>query len=260
MARRMIKDPRMQLTAFQDRSINTLTVRLLLVTAVFLVVGSSVNAWPPQPAHEGCLHKNPRLAYSAFDTPLQQEDGWVAIKTDEGLLFVWNVRGLYFTLSIKGKEIKPLDDPDHIFFNVDGRTLQIQLASINNFAPDAKEKKLDDKSILAAHRDWESKFVEELIHSKLKVQTFNVRLSSGSDASMWQFDMPEGMDSEAKKQLYLTVVNKDYVLMLNSEATTAISDDDGRKFLLDTIATLKNSPTPIDVKKLSDSIRKGAAP
>src|SRR6266550_2508103 len=53
-----------------------------------------------------------------------QEDGWASIQTNDGMLFVWNVRGLYFSLAVKGKEIKPLDDPDHIFFAVDGRVLQ----------------------------------------------------------------------------------------------------------------------------------------
>ena len=189
----------------------------------------------------------------------QQKEGWTTIKTDDGIVFVWNVRGLYFTLSVKGKEIKPIDDPDHIFFSVDKKVLQIQTAAISNFAADAKEKKLEDKAILAAHRDWESKYIEDLIHTKIAVRTFNTRLSNGSDALMWQFDMPEGMNSEAQKQLYLTLVAKDYVLMLNSEANAAFPDADGRKFLLDTIATLKLSPTPIDVKKLSESIGAGSA-
>jgi hypothetical protein len=186
----------------------------------------------------------------------QQEDGWSTIKAEDGLVFVWNVRGLYFSLALKGKDIKPLDDPDHIFFNVDGRILQIQLTAINNFAPDAKEKKLADRAILAAHRDWEAKYIEDLVHSKLTVRTFNAKLSNGNDASMWQFDMPEGMNADAQKQLYLTLVAKDYVLMLNSEATAGLSEGDGRKFLLDTIATLKLSPTPIDVQKLAESLRK----
>ena len=189
----------------------------------------------------------------------QQEEGWTTIKTDDGIVFVWNVRGLYFTLSVKGKEIKPIADPDHIFFSVDGKVLQIQTAAISNFAADATEKKLEDKAILAAHRDWESKYIEDLIHTKLAVRTFNTRLSNGSDALMWQFDMPEGMNSEAQRQLYLTLVAKDYVLMLNSEANAAFPDADGRKFLLDTIATLKLSPTPIDVKKLAESISAGSA-
>ena len=190
----------------------------------------------------------------------QQEEGWTTIKTDDGIVFVWNVRGLYFTLSVKGKEIKPMEDPDHIFFSVDGKVLQIQTTTISNFAADATEKKLEDKAILAAHRDWESKYIEDLIHTKLAVRTFNARLSNGSDALMWQFDMPEGMNSEAQKQLYLTLVAKDYVLMLNSEATATFPDADGRKFLLDTIATLKLSPTPIDVKKLAESISAGNKP
>lgn len=193
-------------------------------------------------------------------TSLQQENGWSAIKTDEGILFVWNVPGLSFSIQLKGKEVKPLNDPEHIFFSVDGRVLQIQLAGIINFAPDAKEKKLDDKAILTAHRDWEAKYVEGLLHSKLTVQTFNTKLSNGSDALMWQFDMPKEMNAEAQKQLYLTLVAKDYVLLLNSEATTSTPDAAGRKFLLDTVATLKISSTPIDVKKLSESIRAGTKP
>ncbi len=176
------------------------------------------------------------------------------------MLFVWNVRGLYFSLAVKGREINPLDDPDHIFFNVDGHVLQIQVATIDKFAPNAKEKKLNDRAILAAHREWESKYIEGLLNSKISVRTFNAKLSNGNDASMWQFDMPEARNSEAQKQLYLTLVVKDYVLMLNTTANPANSDGDGRKFLLDTIASLKISPTAIDIKKLSESIRATSKP
>ena len=134
------------------------------------------------------------------------------------------------------------------------------MASINNFAPDANEKKLSDKLILAAHRVWEAACVEGLLKSKLGVRTFNAKLSDGKEALMWQFDMPEGRNVEAKKQLYLTVVKNDYVLLLNSVATADIPDSDGRKFLLETVATFKPSATPIDLQKLSESIRKSAAP
>ena len=227
-----------------------MTTKLVLVAAVLL--GASfparpANAWQP-------------IAYWVPSVSLQQEDGWAALKLDEGILFVWNRPDIHFTLTVKGKEIKPLNDPDHIFFNVDDMVFQIQLASIAEFAPDAKEKKLDDKSILAAHRDWETTFIEGLLHSKLKVQVFSAKLSSGSDAALWQFDMPDGMNADAKKQVYLTVVSKPYVLLLNGVATAAVSDDVTRKFLLNTLATLKLSSVPIDVKKLSESVRKGVVP
>lgn len=192
--------------------------------------------------------------------PSQAEDGLATIKTSDGMLFVWNVDDLHFSLAIKGKDIKPQGDSDHIFFSVDGRVLQIQAAAIKQFAPEAREKKFDERAILAAHRDWESKFIEELLSSKLRVQTFNVKLSNGSAASMWQFDMPEGMNADTQKQLYLTVVQGDFVVLLNSEVSATNSEDDGRKFLLETMATLKSSPNPIDVKQLSDSIRKGVGP
>ncbi|MGH9930710.1 MAG: hypothetical protein ACREA9_15990 [Pyrinomonadaceae bacterium] len=232
------------------RSVKIMTPRLVLAAAVLCCINSGArptSAWP-------------RAAYHGAAVSLQQEDGWAAIKLDEGVLLVWNAGELHFFLTIKGKEIKPVNDPDHLFFTVDGKALQIQVAAIKDFAPDAKEKKLDARAILAAHRDWESKYIEDLIHSKLTVRTFNAKLSNGSDALMWQFDMPEGMNAEAQKQLYLTLVTKDYVLMLNSEATATLPDADGRKFLLDTIATLKVSPTPIDFKQLSESIRTGTKP
>ena len=245
----MIKVPLMLPTKAPNHPMKT-TVRLFLAAAVLLSVNfftARTNAWP-------------RTASPVVAASLQQEDGWATIKTDDGVLFVWNAHGIYFSLALKGKEIKPLDDPDHIFLSVDGRVLQIQAAGIKNFAPDAKEKNLSDKAILAAHRDWEANYIGDLIHGKLTVRTFNAKLSNGGDALMWQFDMPEGMNAGAQKQLYLTLVAKDHVLMLNSEATADISDGDGRKFLLDTIATLKFSPTPIDLKQLADSVRAGNKP
>jgi len=226
-----------------------IVMRLVFSFALLLSPGAFValtNAWPQTPYLPATL--------------LQQKNGWTAIKTDEGILLVWNEPGLSFSISVRGKEVKPMNDPEHIFFSVDGRVLQIQLAGIINFAPDAKEKKLDDKAILAAHRDWEARYIEGLLHSKVTVQTFNTKLSNGGDAMMWQFDMPKEVNAEAQKQLYLTLVAKDYVLLLNSESSAANPDADGRKFLLDTIATLKISSTPIDVKKLSESIRAGSKP
>jgi hypothetical protein len=173
------------------------------------------------------------------------------------MLFVWNIHELHFTLAVKGKDIKPANDPDHIFLTVDGKPLQIQAAAIREFAPNAKEKKLDDKAVLAAHRDWESKYIEGLLKSKLTLHSFSVNMSALGPASLWEYDMPEGMNIEAKTEVYVTVVRGDFVLMLNCEATTTTPEVEVRKFLLDTMATLKISSDPIDVQKLSESIRAG---
>ena len=175
-------------------------------------------------------------------------------------MLVWNRPDIHFSILIKGKDIRPLNDTENVLFQVDGMVFQIQLASVSEFAPDAKEKKLDDKTILAAHRDWESKYTEEMLRGKLKVESFSTKLSNGAEALLWQYDMPEAMKVDAKKQLYLTVVSGDYVMVFNSVVTTKVSEEQARKLLQDTVATLKTSPDPIDVKKLALSIRDGVAP
>src|ERR1700687_705271 len=189
-----------------------------------------------------------------------QKEGPAAIKTADGYLFVWNRRELHFSLSIKGMDVKPVNDAEHIFFNVDGKVFQIQSLPVSNFLSDQERKGLDDKAILAAHRDWESKFIAELLAKKLTVQSSSVKLGNGSDILIWQFDMPQGLDADAKKQFYLTVIVKDYVLLLNSVASSTISESVARKFLLDIVATLRISAVPINVKELQESIRKGSAP
>lgn len=226
------------------------TVRLVSLFGLLL---SATLAAEPTEARLTFAHAPALVLFS-------QESDRAAIKTADGFLFVWNRPDLYFTISIKGKDIQPLNDPAHVFFNVDGMVFQLQVAEISEFAPDARIKKLDDKTILAAHRDWESKFVEGLLGKKLQVQTLNTRLSNGGDALLWQFDMPEGINADAKKQLYLTIVSKNYVLLLNGVVNAAVTETAVRKYLLNTIATLKISPVPIDVKQLAESIRKGSAP
>jgi hypothetical protein len=191
-----------------------------------------------------------------------QDNGWTALKTDDGVFFIWNRPTMSFTLAIKGTNIQPMDAGDNIFFKVDGLTLQIQSLPISNFAPDARKNKLDDKSILIAHRDWEANFIEqELIHKKISVVTSSEKLANGSDILIWQYEMPEGFKNpDAQKQMYVTVVAKDYLILLNGVVSAKDSDAAIRSFLLDKLSTLKISSTPIDVKKIQEAIRAGRQP
>ena len=191
-----------------------------------------------------------------------QADSWTALKTDDGILFIWNRPGLGFTLSIRGREIRPMDGGQNIFFMVDGSFLQIQSLPIGDFAPDARKAKLDNKAILIAHRDWESKFIEtELLHQKISVQSTSEKLPDGSDVLIWYFDVPEGFrNRDVQKQIYVSVIAKDYLIMLNSVVSQGGSDAVVRSFLLNNLATLKFSGDPIDVKKIQEAIQKGQRP
>ncbi|MDX6306642.1 MAG: hypothetical protein QOI77_3611 [Blastocatellia bacterium] len=227
-------------------AVRYLSFSVFLVLVILLVIATESGARPDSiPAH-------------VSDCGAQEQDGWTALKTDDGLLFIWNRKDISFTLSIKGHDIKPMDSRENIFFAVDGLPFQIQSLPIGNFAPEARKNKLDDKAILFAHRDWESNFIaDELLHKKLAVQSSSVTLANGSEGLIWQFDMPKEVGGEAKKQIYLTRVNKGYVILLNSIINDTFPEEVVRKFLVDTINTLKVSDAQIDVKKLQESLRKG---
>jgi len=85
------------------------SLRFIVIGGLFVAV---MMGWPLANAREKRIHP-PSVS-------LTQENGWTAIKTDDGVLFIWNREGLHFTLSIKGSDIRPMNDPDHIFFVVDG--------------------------------------------------------------------------------------------------------------------------------------------
>ena len=227
-------------------AVRHLTFSFLQVLVILLVIATESGARPAS------------IRGHVSDCGAQEQDGWTALKTDEGVLFIWNRKDLSFTLSIKGHDIKPMDSRENIFFAVDGLPFQIQSLPIGNFAPEARKNKLDDKAILFAHRDWESNFIaDELLHKKLAVQSSSVSLANGSDGLIWQFDMPKEVGGEAKRQMYLTRVSKDYVILLNSIINDTFPEEFVRKFLLDTINTLRVSDSPIDVRKIQESIRKG---
>lgn len=182
-------------------------------------------------------------------------DGWAAIKSKDGVVFVDNRPELHYTLEVKGKDIQPMDSSQHIFLSVDGLVFQIQVAELREFAPNARKNKLDDKAILAAHRDWEFKFLEGLLKSKLKIQSADVKLANGISALAWQFDMPVAVQAGAQKQLYLTIVSGDYIILLNAVADEKNSEAKARQYLLDTMGTLKISTKPIDVQQLANSLK-----
>lgn len=192
---------------------------------------------------------------------VQQEDGISAVKTEDGVMLVWNQPDIHFTIEFKGKDVRPLNSTEHVFFNVDGMPFQVQSAAISEFMKDADRKKQDDKSILIAHRDWESQFIQNsLFGKKLNLQSVPQKLSNGSEALLWKFEMPampEVTNSTAKAQIYLTVVSGEHVILLNGVVEGAIAESTVQKFLLDTILTLKVSSKPINLRELQESIRKG---
>jgi hypothetical protein len=177
-----------------------------------------------------------------------------AIKTTTGFLLVWNEEKNHYTLEIKGDEVRQTST-ERKFFAVDGMFLQIVDASIGEFLEAGKRQTTDDRAILEAHRDWEVRFMEGEYGEKLKVESSWQKLQNGKDALWWQIEVPKRAGTNVTKQISLTTVNGDYVLMLGGVETDTIEAAATRRLLLATAETLKPSAGPIDLLKLQKQIR-----
>lgn len=193
-----------------------------------------------------------------FNAKQQDDHTSGAIKTTYGYLLVWNAPNNHYTLEIKGKNVRQTST-ERVHFSVDGMFLQVLTAPIRDFIEDARGQKLDDTAILLAHRDWETKFMEGEYKEKLKVESSWQKLSNGKNALAWEIHVPESARSNVKKQIFLTLVKGDFVLMLGGVVTDTTEEQVSRQLLLNTIETLKVSDKPIDLRKLQESIRKDAS-
>jgi len=195
------------------------------------------------------------LAFTIIHAEQQEDYSSGAIKTKYGYLLVWNAPNNHYMMEIKGKNVRQVSTA-RVQFSVDGMFLQILTAPIKNFIEDSTRQKLDDRAVLESHRDWEVKFMEGDYKEKLKVESLWQKLSNGKDTLAWGIQVPESARSNVKKQLSLTLVKGDYVLMLGGVVTDTIEENTSRQLLLNTIETLKVSDKPIDLRKLQESIRK----
>ena len=184
-----------------------------------------------------------------------QEEESGMIKTAKGILVVWNEPGNYFTIEIKGTKITPMQQP--MYFDVDGKFFQIQTAEKKQFLKNPSDKTLDNRPILAAHRDWERDYIAGVLKRELKVESEFVDLPGGQLALAWSYEMPKvSAEQTAKRQLYLATVKRDHVLLLNSALTDLADARDTKLLMLETLLTLKSSDKPLSLQKASEMVKK----
>ena len=177
------------------------------------------------------------------------------IKTAKGVLVVWNEPGNYFTIEIKGN-VRPSQQP--LLFQLDGgKGFQIQMVDKKAFLKNPNDKSLDDKTILAAHRDWEGDYISGIIHSKLKIDSVWLKLANSTDALAWSYEMPTIRNiPPGTRQLYLGVVKRNHVFLLNSEVAKNDDEKETRQFVLDTMNTMRSSDKPLSLKAASEQVMK----
>ena len=163
-------------------------------------------------------------------------------RTADGWQITWQHPGTPFTLVLKGKDVRPFDDfpryTDNAIklgsYKADGVIFQVRSVAISEFARSATEQKLSDQAILAAHRDWETQALEQVLGEKLEVNSAEQQLSIGR-ALLWKYK-PKKRGFE---QMYLTTVSGGSVIILNVPVERNIAENTAQKLLVDTMSTLK---------------------
>lgn len=197
------------------------------------------------------------LILSVIAVSAQDGEQSGVIKTANGVLVVWNEPGNIYTMEIKGQSINPI--PDHtLWFEVDGKFFQIVTALKSQFLKDSRNKNLDEKAILNEHQTWESDYIAETLGAKLKINSSWVKLLNGMTALSWNYDMPQVDPKQtARKQLYLTVLKGDRVLVVNTIVEKDGEEKGLQQFLVDTMSTLKPNDKPLSLQKASENIKNG---
>jgi len=179
-----------------------------------------------------------------------------AVATRSGLLVVWNEPQNNFTIEIKGKAFERVQN-DNLAFLMDGKFIQIVTAIDKAFLTDSQQQqRLDERAILRAHRDWESKYLGDTASEKLVVDSEEISLSNGKSALLWSFLSPQKDREKVKRQIFLCVCKGESVLVLNGAETTDVDRDTVRRFLLETIATLKTGEKPLSRAEAVELARK----
>ncbi len=195
------------------------------------------------------------VLFSASTVRAQDDEQGGILKTDKGVLIVWNEPNNNYTLEIKGNQIRPIPDK-RLMFLAEGKFLQLMTVPKKDILKKAQKKELDDKAILTAHRDSEAQYLSDVFKETLNIDWSWEKLSNGTDALWWSFEMPAKANSEAKKQVYLMVSKGDHILLLNSVVTAKVDEKTVRQFLIDTMATLKINKKPLSLKKAQEQISK----
>ena len=179
----------------------------------------------------------------------QDENVRGAIATRTGLLIIWNEPENNFTIEIKGKTVERVPNKN-LAFLIDGKFLQIVTAHNDDFLTDGqKQQKLDEKTILLTHRNWESKFLEDTVGEKLAVDSEEISLVNSKAALLWSFLVPQKDRDKVKRQVFLSTCKGSSVLVLNGAVTSDVDENAVRRFLLETVATLKIREKPLSQKE-----------
>jgi hypothetical protein len=120
--------------------------------------------------------------------------------------------------------------------HVDNYDLQCVIVSKSTYA---KEEDNTDLKVLTRYAMAEIAWQSDQMKSKLMLNAHKEELASGKSILIWSFEMPEGSSKDVLNQVYANMVVGDKIFGLGCPRYKEQSMKEIKKFLIETISTLK---------------------
>ena len=192
--------------------------------------------------------------------------GPVIMQDIDGYKFVWNEGKTHFVYQLKGegKEVKFLEKVR--FFYIGETMIQLKVIQFKQVKVKLEEgkqlKDLPEIEILKKHATWESDWVKEMIKQpELAVVKKAVKLNEKKEALFWYIEMPAKIKKDANveeldekvgpedipfAQCYLTMVDHENIVLMNTFIMKKEDALDAEKFLLNQMNRIQFSDKPVN--------------
>ncbi|MFK7807217.1 MAG: toxin-antitoxin system YwqK family antitoxin [Saprospiraceae bacterium] len=177
-----------------------------------------------------------------------------SVRLSDGYLQVFNEKESFFTVALKGEEVRPLKSIDIVYI-VDEMFLQLFNYSTSLFI-DTLNTTQSEKETLEQFIEKEAALIREKTEYDIQVQTKWLKTKGGKDALYWYFKSPS---SEDEVQEPRTVQEEHYVsLICNKQILNCygiVTNSDKRENVIAMLENLINNveikPKRIDINEIS---------
>ena len=193
---------------------------------------------------------------SSYAQEAQKEIPYLmGVKTSEGLLVVVNGSSGHYTFLLTGNEIEH-PKPEEDVFIVDNEVVVFHALSVASLKEEYQTKDSSEISLLQMHASGELEYFEKLLSHKLTARYTPFHLLCGAPALYWHFAAPEDMAAKGiKKQLYVSAIFDDLLLLMNTVQSGAQEEEELRQFLVSILNTVRTSARTINPYAIADSVK-----
>ncbi len=195
------------------------------------------------------------IALSSFAEDDDDESSPIgAVYTKEGVTVFSNFENDFFTFEIRGKNPHAFQKGRNFFVNVNDKGFQYNVVSLSGFLSPEEMKNKNDSAVLRKHMNFELKYFEAEVKTRLDVKAENKKSRNGRMILVWSFAMPK-QDGNVKKQLIVSTMTKSHVLVLNGIIIKEKDYKETCKILENAMNSLRLQETAIHPEALQVSLK-----